>query len=261
MPSATRITSRQHDLVRRFRQAARRTSDDAVLLDGEHLLADALDAGVPIEVVLTDGRGAAVAARARKAGAAVHDASATVLEAASPVRTPSGVVAIARWQPAAIEAVLQDTSGLVIGVCGVQDPGNVGSVIRAADALGASGVLVLDDSAHPAGWKALRGSMGSAFRVPIAVGGAEDAIGSARRRGLRIVATVADAGEAVETIDLSRPSLVLLGREGSGLADDVVARADARVTIPMRPRANSLNVAAAAAVILYEARRQRAGTK
>lgn len=257
MPEFPRITSRQHDIVKRFRLAARRASDDVVLLDGEHLLAEALDADLPLDVVLTDRAHATLAARARTAGATVHEASPTVIEAASPVRTPSGIVALATWQPALLADVLRARDALIVGLCGVQDPGNVGSAIRAADALGATGVLALDDTAHPGGWKALRGAMGSTFRLPVAVATLSDALSAAVASGIRILATVAGTGEPAHKVDLTKPSLMLLGSEGRGLPDAVVSRADMRVTIPMRPRVDSLNVAATAALLLYEARRQR----
>lgn len=258
MPPA-RITSRQHDVVRRVRRAVSGEEDDVVLLDGEHLVAEALDAGLVVELVLTDGRASAVAAGARAAGAAVYDVTASVLEAASPVRTPSGIVALARWRTVPVASAMAGLAPLVVGLCGVQDPGNVGSVVRAADALGATGVLALDDSADPGGWKALRGAMGSTFHLPIARARVEEAVEEAHRRRVRVAATVAAGGSAPARVNLRAPVLVLLGSEGAGLPDDVLAAADERITIPMSPRANSLNVAAAAAVILYEASRQRAG--
>ena len=246
--------------MRRFRQAARGDAD-VVLLDGEHLIAEALDAGVPIDTVLTDGRASALAGRARNAGAAVHEAAATVLEAASPVRTPSGIVALAKWQTATIADALDSSKGTCLGLVGVQDPGNAGSAIRAADALGATAVLALDGTADPRGWKILRGSMGSAFHLPIGRGSAADALAHARRRGLSILATVSGGGTDIDRIDLSKPALVLVGSEGAGLADEVVSLADQRVTIPMRTGVNSLNVAVTAAILLFEIRRQRGGRR
>lgn len=228
-----------------------------MLLDGEHLLADALDAGVPIEVVLTSPEHHALGQRSRSAGAEVFDASPAVIDAASPVRTPSGIVALARWRPATLGDVVRGPHALVLGLCGVQDPGNVGSAIRSADALGATGVLALDETANPSGWKALRGAMGSTFRTSVAVAGMNDALTEARAAGLQIVATTADRGEPIDAVDLRKPALVLLGSEGAGLSEDVVRHASVRATIPMRPGINSLNVAATAALVLYEARRQR----
>jgi RNA methyltransferase, TrmH family len=255
-----RITSRQHEVVKRFRHAAQRESGDVVVLDGEHLLSEALRASVPIEVVLAalgHETHRTLAARAHTAGAAVYDAGPSVIEAASPVRTPSGLVALARWQPSPLEAVLRGADALVVALCGVQDPGNVGSVIRSADALGATGVLALDATAHPAGWRALRGAMGSTFRIPVAVSTVSETLTASGSGDWQILATVAQTGRPADAVDLRRPSLLLLGSEGSGLDQDIVERATTRVSIPMRAGVNSLNVAATAALLLYEARRQR----
>ena len=257
VPTATRITSRQHAVVQRCRRIARRAEPDVVLLDGEHLVTEALDAAVRLELLLTDGRAGALAARAQASGAVVYECSGSVLEAASPVRTTSGVVALAKWRPASVEDALQGAEALVLALCDVQDPGNVGSAIRSADALGATGVLVLDGTAHPGGWKTLRGSMGSVFRLPIGVGTLDEATRAAKRRGLQIAATVAAHGTPADKVDLRSPTILLLGNEGAGLSDAAVSHATMRVTIPMRGRVNSLNVAATAALLLYESRRQR----
>jgi TrmH family RNA methyltransferase len=246
--------SPRHPFVRRCRDvAADRERGDVVLLDGEHLVADALDAGVPLEGVLTDGRAEAVVARAEARGVTVHRVSPSVLDAASPVRSPSGIVALARWAPRSVEDVLSAAQPLVVGLAGVQDPGNAGGIIRSAEALGATGVLALDGTADPGGWKALRGAMGSTFRVAVGRGTVAAALAAARARDVRIVATVPSGGVAPDADALTGPLLVLVGSEGAGLADDVVAAADLRVTIPMRGAASSLNVGVAAAVILWEA--------
>jgi RNA methyltransferase, TrmH family len=257
VPSSARLSSRQHAVVRRFRQIARGGDPDVVLIDGEHLLAEALACGVPIEIVLTDGRAPGVVGRARAAGATVHEAAAAVIEAASPVRTPTGVVALAHWQPAALAGVLARPDGPVLGLVGVQDPGNVGSAIRAADALGAGAVVALDGTADPRGWKTMRGAMGSTFRVPVARGQAPEAIDQAKRSGLTVVASVAAGGTPLEQAGLSMPVLLLVGSEGAGLPPEIVSMADQRVTVPMRSGVDSLNVAVTAALLLFEARRQR----
>ncbi|HXT71899.1 MAG TPA: RNA methyltransferase [Vicinamibacterales bacterium] len=257
VPDFPRITSRQHEIVKRFRLAARRRIDDVVLLDGDHLLTDAMDAGVAIDVVAASAAQRSTAGRAKAAGATVYEVADAVLDAISPVRTPSGIVALARWTPASLDRAFNVADALVVGLCDVQDPGNAGSAIRSADALGATAVLALDGTAHPAGWKALRGSMGSTFRLPVAVGSLADAIEAAGARKIQVIATVAGDGVPADQADLTRPTLLLLGSEGGGLDPAVVRRANHRVTIPMRPGVNSLNVAATSALLLYEARRQR----
>ncbi len=149
---------------------------------------------------------------------------------------------------------------LVIGLVDVQDPGNAGSVIRSADALGATGVAMLGATADPAGWRALRGAMGSTFRLPVARGKTAELLHEARRTRVAVAAAAATHGEAVETADLRSPIVILLGNEGAGLDDIVASQADVKLTIPMREGVDSLNVAVTAALILYEARRQRQTT-
>ncbi len=235
-----------------------------MLLDGEHLIAEALAAGVRLDTVLADGRRPAVVWRARDAGATVYETTAAVLDAASPVQSPSGIVAIAEWSPAGCADGLGVEAGavpLALGLVDVQDPGNVGGAIRQRDALGATGVLALDGTADPGGWKALRGAMGSTFRVPVARCSSRDAVTEARRRGLTIAAAVATTGSPIHDADLTTPLLVLLGNEGAGLPADRVAEADLRLTIPMRTGVDSLNVGVTAALLLFEARRQRQDTR
>ena len=142
--------------------------------------------------------------------------------------------------------------------CDVQDPGNLGAIVRVAEAGAATGVVAAGSCADPFGWKALRGSMGSALRLPVASRGrADDAIARARRHGCRIVATVARGGHLLFDVNLKMPIAVLIGGEGSGLAPSLVAAADERVTIPMQAPVESLNAAVTAALVVYEARRQR----
>lgn len=258
------LMRRQDAVVDRFRRAARRSaSEPCVLLDGEHLIRDAQAAGITLDVVIaTHERWQQLgdlldALRAQDAPLALYEAGPTVLEAASPVKTPSGIAALARWQPATIEETLAGPHPLTVAAVDVQDPGNFGAIIRSADALGATGVISAGASADPAGWKALRGAMGSAFRLPVARATLESTLSAARSVGARIYAAAAD-GTPVEQCDLTGPTMLLLGSEGQGLPDSAIEEAHGRISVPMRPGINSLNVAVTAALLLYEARRQRA---
>jgi TrmH family RNA methyltransferase len=259
MHDLPRLTTRRHPVVQRFRHAAARRDDAAVLLDGEHLVDEAIRAGVPLDVVLTaDDTDQPRLRRYRSSARAVYLAAATVLDAASPVRTPSGVVALATWKPAPTAQIFAGKPALAVGLVDVQDPGNVGGVIRSADALNATGVVALDGTADPAGWKAMRGAMGSTFRVPVARDSTERAIQEARKSGARTIATVAEGGTPLPDIDLRQSVMVLFGNEGAGLPDGIARRADVRVHVPMKSGVSSLNVGVTAALVLYEARRQRA---
>lgn len=236
-----------------------------MLLEGEHLVAEALAARVPLEVAAisaaqVDGRLSTLASQLRRAKVKTVAVSDVVLSAMSPVRQPSGVVAIARRTPATVEQALRVEPQLVLLVSDVQDPGNLGAIVRAAEAYGVTGIISGSGCADPFGWKALRGSMGSTFRVPVAAGqDVLEAMTMARARGIRLFATVPRGGTAVDALDLRAPSAILLGGEGAGLSEALVEAADQLLTIPMRPPVESLNVAVAAAILLYEASRQRRG--
>ena len=259
------ITSRPNPAVKQFRDAAEAGGDE-MLLDGPHLLGEALLARLPVELVAVEsaavnGEVDALVRRAAEAGARVLDVSASVLEAMSPVRRPTGIVAIAHRRESTLEQVLGGAPQMVLMLEHVQDPGNVGAIIRAADACGATGVVVGAGSADPFGWKALRGSMGSAFRLPVASRqNLADAIEHARRLGLQLFAAVPRDGTSLPARDLRGPVAIVLGGEGAGVSADLLELVDGRLTIPMRPTVDSLNVATAAALIAYEAQRQRSAT-
>ena len=188
----------------------------------------------------------------------------------SPVRSPSGVVALARrpaWSLTHVFAARIDSDPslgprpvpqLVLAATDVQDPGNIGAMVRAAEAGGASGAVFTGAAADPFGWKALRGSMGSALRLPVTTAAAHEVIAAARAAGVRLVATVPRSGQSMFEADLRGPVAFLLGGEGAGLPPDLIEAADGRVSIPMREPVESLNVAVAAALLVYEAVRQRA---
>jgi len=262
----TTITSRQHALVARFRSAARRDDEDVVLLDGVHVVRDAVEAGIRIEqVAMTaaareDSELRPLIEKLARAGVPIATVSSPVMDAISPVRSSSAIAALGRQPPVSGDAVYEGEHALVVVVIDLQDPGNTGAVVRVAEAGGATGVVAAGATADPFGWKALRGSMGSALRLPVVhVASPADAIADARRHGCRIIATVPRGGRPLEEIDLRRPVAILIGGEGRGLATALSDTADERVTIPMQAPVESLNAAVTAALFVYEARRQREG--
>ena len=236
-----------------------------VLLEGTRLIEDACSAGVLIETAMfaAAGLGGSDPALRRLATALsvakteVVAASDSVIAAASPVRTPSGVVAIGRHCPANLTSVFCRVP-CIVTVVGVQDPGNIGAIIRAADAAGATGVAVTTTSADPFSWKALRGAMGSTFRIPVIDEGEPNLIiDTARGRDIAVIAAVPRGGRSLYDIDLTRPILVLVGGEAAGLEGEIADAAHETVSVPMRQSVDSLNTAVATALIVYEVRRQR----
>jgi TrmH family RNA methyltransferase len=267
------IASRNNSLVKSFRALSRGRGDDPaglLLLEGAHLVREALQAGVRIETAavasrvlmrIDEDREAAVRRLLDELeghGAKVVSVSESVMAAMSPVQTPSGIVAIAAFTAVPLDTVLDGVMPFVPVLAGVQDPGNLGAVVRVAEASGATGLVACEPSADPFSWKALRGAMGSTFRLPVPDRvPLHAALLAARRRGLHIAAAVPHGGAPMHGFDFRRPMVLLLGGEGAGLEPDVLVHADERVTIPMQPPVESLNVAVSAAVLLYEASRQR----
>jgi TrmH family RNA methyltransferase len=232
------------------------------LLDGWHLLHEAANAGLEIATVAVVG----TAPSARDADLLdrlsrhtnVFTATAAVMDVMSPTRTPSGVVALARRRHYQFAAALASPLPLLILAADIQDPGNVGAIVRAAEAGGSTGVVLIGHCADPWSWKSLRAAMGSTFRLPVVrIGDAAEAIAQIRSAALALLATVPEGGADMHQVDLRRPVAIMLGGEGAGLTERLWQAADELITIPMRPPVQSLNVAVAAALLVYEARRQR----
>jgi TrmH family RNA methyltransferase len=236
-----------------------------ILLDGEHLIEEALVSGVTLDTVafaetVVDAFSGGLVDRVQRAGAQIIRVPAPVMAAMSPVRQPSGIVALAEARPASLDDALASAPQLVLLLNGIQDAGNVGAIVRAAEGCGATGVITADGTADPFGWKALRSAMGSTFRLPIAVRQSPPAVMSRlRSRGITVVATVPREGTPLPACQLRGPVAILLGGEGAGLPEGLVTAADQRLSIPMRPPVESFNVAITAALILYEAAKQRDG--
>lgn len=256
------ITSRQHAIVKTFRRVARGDARRA-LLDGWHLLADALDTTARIETIAvasntTTPETSRMLDRARERGASVVEVSTAVMDALSPVRTPTGVAALIERPSVTLPQLFRPAPALIVLAIDMQDPGNVGAVIRAAEAGGATGVAFAGASADPWGWKALRAAMGSTLRLPVLkVPHVIDLVAALRDAGVSVLASVPRGGVSLHHADMRDAVAIAMGGEGSGLPQDFVSAADGTVSIPMRGRAESLNVAVAAALLVYEARRQR----
>jgi len=251
-------------MVKRFRALARQRDGEDVLLEGAHLIEEALRS----DTVISAAAFAETAARGpllqlvrdmQRTGARVAIVSDAIFHSMSPVQHPTGALAIGRLSPATLEAALSRAPQLVVLLDRVQDPGNVGAIIRAAEACGATAIIAGHGCADPFGWKALRGSMGSALRLPVVIEtSTTKALDALRAGDIHVYAAAPRGGTRLPHCDLRRPTAILLGGEGAGLSDDLLTRANERLTIPMLEPVESLNVAIAAALVLYEASRQRA---
>jgi TrmH family RNA methyltransferase len=261
------ITSRQNPVVARFRALADKPDPNGsrVLLDGVHLIRDAQESRHHFEIaavssshVASDSEEARLARSLVQAGVEVVQAPDSVFAALSPVRTPSGLVAIASRRPTSASEVCGVQDAFVLVAVDVQDPGNVGALMRTAEAGGVTGMFVTGASANPFSWKAIRGSMGSALRLPV-VGGMTDAyvMTCLRSGGIRTIAAMPRGGDDPDTIDWRGRVALIVGGEGAGLPDEVTRRCDRLASVPMAAGVESLNVGAASAILVYAARRQR----
>jgi TrmH family RNA methyltransferase len=185
-----------------------------------------------------------------------------LLESALATETPQPIAALIEppdWTWAHLLGGQKNSAPLVLVLAGLQDPGNLGTILRSAEAFGASGVLSLPGTVSAWNPKAVRASAGSVFRVPLLAASPVNSIARLREAGLRIFATTADAAQPADLADLAGPVALLIGNEGNGVPKPLSAQADGAITIPCPGPVESLNAAVAASVLLYEASRQRAG--
>ena len=261
------MTGASHSSVKRYRDLARNSPTNGLerelLLDGPHLLIEARRSGLPIESAaferdaLNDPEIKTLAEGLTADGADVFIVSRKTLESMSPVRSPAGAVGIARRSVPTLTDALESDNALVVVAHDVQDPGNVGGIVRTAEAAGATAFVATAGTADPLGWKALRGSMGSALRLPIARAEIAEVVRALQSAGIASSALVPRGGHPLFNTDFRKPSALLVGSEGLGLPDEVLRRVDRRLSIPMLRPVESLNVGVAAALVLYEAYRQR----
>jgi len=280
------ITSRENRWLKRFRAAlsGERGDDGMVGVEGVRLVEAALGSRLAVEALLVSESGTRHLPRVAPVLASdvpVLRTSDKLFASIADTKTPQGIAALVRPRIATIENLMAGTP-LLVALVGVQDPGNVGTIVQAAEAFGATGAATCPadgiGTADPFGPKALRASAGSALRLPI-VAGVSPTILLAQMEIFRVKVYAAVAAAAAENsrnktpdaaslslrpwdIDWKIPSAILIGNEGSGLPADLVCAADARVYIPQAAATapvgiESLNAAMAASVLLYEAMRQR----
>lgn len=272
-PQAETLTSRDNRWLRDFRAALRRglpTEEGFLGVEGARLVEEALGSGLEIAAVLASASGEPHLARLARQippGARLLRCSDKLFESVADTKTPQGIAALVRRPEWRFEDLVGGLP-LVVVLAGVQDPGNVGTVIRSAEALGASGVATCRagelGTANPWQPKALRASAGSALRLPILAGPAAPVLlVQLRAAGLKLFAATLAGGAPPWEADLRQPAALLVGNEGAGLPAEIERSADQLIRIPTEPahagaRVDSLNASVAAAVLLYEAARQRA---
>jgi len=253
-----RVQSRANPLMVRLRKLKGKRSfrreEGAFLCEGPKMLSEALRWGARLETVVCAG---GYALPELPAGVRVVEVPPALLEDAADTKTPQGVVFLCRTPSTALPEALEGERFLVLD--GVQDPGNVGTIWRCADAFGAGALLLTGACADPWSPKTVRATMGAAFRLPVYECALQEMARRMEGRGIPLYAAALGPGTAdVRSVNLSRAAVVI-GSEGAGVSRQALALCRGRLKIPMRERCESLNAAAAAAVILWEMSRDGGG--
>jgi TrmH family RNA methyltransferase len=258
-----RVVSRQNARVKELRRVfheAVPNRDGEVAVEGMHLAEEAIRSGLRLSTVFFS-----ESARERAHKLIPQLSSHTevlllpddVFAGAVPTETPQGIAALVKVKSFTLDEAFLPAPALLVISAGIQDPGNLGTIVRSAEAFGATGLLLGEKTVSPWNWKAIRASAGSMFRVPALKVELVKALLDAKARGARVLATSSHKGTSISQADLHDPVALLVGNEGAGLPKDILAQADEIVVIPQSAQVESLNAGIAASVILYEAARQR----
>ena len=267
------ITSGANPVVKRVRLLAdrkHRRRAGAFVVEGTQLVWQAVEAGADVEILLVApgllGRSAAarrltaMIAGQEERGVRVARLSDEVFTRISGREGPSGLAAIVRRRLAGLAGLAAGPAAVFVALHGIGNPGNLGTIIRTANAAGAAGVVLVGQTTDPFDPAAVKASMGALFTLPVAHAATPaEFFGWAAAAGVTVVTTSARAGQIFWDASYPRPLALLLGAEGAGLPSEVLARGDRQVQIPMSGTAESLNLAVAAGLLLYEVNRQARG--
>jgi TrmH family RNA methyltransferase len=261
------ITSRDNSLLRQARAVRDGKIEELIYVEGLRLCEEAQRSNLEIEAVIVSEelwrkeRAAEAIAGLSRVSKRTASVSEKLLESISYTKTPQGIVVLAR-RPDSSEAHLSASlvaNPLLVVLHQINNPVNVGAILRTAEAAGATGVITTRNTSDPFSPKSLRGAMGTAFRLPIWTGPAySEAIQWCRERGITTACADAEATTDYTDLDWTKANALLVGPESTGFTAEELMNADRSVKIPMQGLAESLNVSVAAGILLFEAARQRA---
>ncbi|MGZ4839744.1 MAG: TrmH family RNA methyltransferase [Terriglobales bacterium] len=258
-----RVGSRQNSLVKELRRAFHQgeaTPDGHIAIESVRTIEEAIRSGLRFHAVFFS---ESAQARAERLLPQVSTHVDTLLlpddvfQSAVATETPQGVAALVKLKTCKLEDLLAVPDALIVAAVGVQDPGNLGTIIRSAEAFGAAGVLVGAGTVSPYNPKVVRATAGSLFRLPVVPVEFPAVVETLRQHGLRLLATSSHKGTPIDQADLTRANVVLIGNEGAGLPKDLLRSVDELIAIPHEASVESLNAGIAASIVLYEASRQR----
>jgi RNA methyltransferase, TrmH family len=259
-----RIEGRHNSLVKELRQAfvhGERTADGFCAIEGLRIIEEAIRSGLKFRAVFFSESAAGRAERLLpQIGAQVETLLLPdkLMAGAVPSETPQGVAALVRCKEFSLQDVVaKAASGPLLTIAGLQDPGNLGTILRSAEAFGAGGAVLGQGSVSQFNSKAMRASAGSIFRLPVAQAKLTEAITAMRETGLRLMATSSHKGKSLYQANLNQPLALFIGNEGAGLPRELILEMDEIVVIPHSDRVESLNAGVAASIVLYEAAKQK----
>lgn len=261
-----KITSRDNSLLRQARSVRDGKVDELIFVEGLRLCVEALRSNLELEAVIASEelirkeKAADSFAEISRAAHRAGTVSEKLLESVSYTKTPQGIVVLAR-RPESSEQRLNlnlTDKPLLVVLHQINNPVNVGAILRTAEAAGATGIITTKNTSDPFSPKSLRGAMGSAFRLPIWRNtDFSEAVAWCRKRNISLVGAAAAANMKHTDWDWTRPSALVLGPESTGLTGEEMSATDQAVSIPMEGEVESLNVSVATGILLYEAARQR----
>ena len=262
------VQSRQNARVKELRagfRSASRTEHGHIAIEGEHLLLEAIAAGLTIPAVfMRQGSESLLDHLQLPDTTEIIALPPEIFASAVSTESPQGIAALVDPPAFTLDHILNARgTPLILIAAGLQDPGNLGTLIRTAEAFAATGLITLPGTVSPWNQKALRASAGSVFRLPVIASTEDEIFTSLESRGIATLAAVAPGisigSSPLTHHDLTRPTALILGNEGAGIPPEILHRATARVTIPTPGPVESLNAAIAGSILLYEASRQQAG--
>ncbi|MEZ5388136.1 MAG: RNA methyltransferase [Prosthecobacter sp.] len=253
------ITSSSNERVKHARRVREGRERELIFVEGERLVAECLSSGLKLHACFTGSEPSATQKTLlERLACPAFQLSDSVLESLSDTTSTQGIIVLAERPFPAVDRLYEGSTSLILGLDRIQDPGNLGTLVRTAEAAGVNGLFSFAGSADAFAPKTLRSSMGSAFRLPIMpdVSGI-GVIETSRARGLKAVVATGEADLLHYDYDWRQPTLLILGNEGRGASTEIMNACDHRLRIPLHSPVESLNVAAAGAAILFEAVRQR----
>jgi RNA methyltransferase, TrmH family len=259
-----RVSSRQNALVKDLRKALSQgepTAEGYLAVEGVRMIEEAIRSGLRFQAVFFSESGSAHATRLLpQIGSQVEVLLLPdeVFVSAVSTESPQGVAALVKLRPHKFEDLMEaGANALLVGIAGIQDPGNLGTIIRSAEAFGARAVLLGEKTVSHFNPKAVRGSAGSLLRQPLLRVKLGESITALKQRGVKVLATSSHKGKPLHEADFTGAAMIVVGNEGAGVPQEILSLADELVTIPHSARVESLNAGIAASILLYEAARQR----